>query len=91
MAGGERPVAEVLDVGSTEEAVRELAEDGKASPMGKAKVEALLRALEEGAGGARRRHEHRLADFLNGLVVSDPYFSWPASATTHDASRVTLG
>lgn len=92
MAGGERAVAEVLDVGGAEEAVRELAEDGESSPRGKAKAEALLRALEEGAAGARRRHEHRFADFLNGLVVSDPYFSSPASATTHDdASRVTLG
>uniref|UniRef100_M8CA29 Uncharacterized protein n=1 Tax=Aegilops tauschii TaxID=37682 RepID=M8CA29_AEGTA len=87
-----RSEKKVLDVGGAEEAVRELAEDGEASPRGKAKAEALLRALEEGAAGARRRHEHRFADFLNGLVVSDPYFSSPASATTHDdASRVTLG
>ena len=91
MAGGERAVAEVLAVGGAEEAVRELAEDGAASPRGKAKAGSLLRALEEGAAVARRQREHRFADFLDGLVESDPYFSSPASATTHDGSRVTLG
>ncbi|KAF8646779.1 hypothetical protein HU200_065575 [Digitaria exilis] len=80
VAGGERAVAEVIAVGGAEETVRELAEDSAASPRGKAKAEALLRALE---GAAVRRREHRLADFLNGLVQSDPYISSPASASTH--------
>ncbi|EAY77280.1 hypothetical protein OsI_05255 [Oryza sativa Indica Group] len=80
VAGGERAVAEVIAVGGAEDAVRELAEDATASARGKAKAESLLRALE--CGGARRR-EHRLADFLNGLVQSDPYISSPASASTH--------
>jgi hypothetical protein len=94
MAGGERAVAQVLAVGGAEEAVRELAEDGEASPRGKAKAGSLLRALEEGAAVVKRQREHRFADFLNGLVHSDPYFSSPspASATTHDdGSRLTLG
>ncbi|TVU01874.1 hypothetical protein EJB05_52640, partial [Eragrostis curvula] len=81
VAGGERAVDEVVAVGGAEDAVRELAEDVAASPRGKAKAEALLRALE-GAAAARRR-DHRLADFLNGLVQSDPYISSPASASTH--------
>uniref|UniRef100_A0A0D9VAF2 U-box domain-containing protein n=1 Tax=Leersia perrieri TaxID=77586 RepID=A0A0D9VAF2_9ORYZ len=80
VAGGERAVAEVIAVGGAEDAVRELAEDVTASARGKAKAEALLRALD--CGGARRR-EHRLVDFLNGLVQSDPYISSPASASTH--------
>ncbi|KAL6613791.1 hypothetical protein ACP70R_036061 [Stipagrostis hirtigluma subsp. patula] len=80
MAGGERAVAEVVAVGGAEDAVRELAEDEAASARGKAKAEALLRALE---GGGARRRDHRLADFLNGLVQSDPYISSPASASTH--------
>ncbi|KQK11617.1 uncharacterized protein LOC100825814 [Brachypodium distachyon] len=85
MAGGESAVEEVLAVGGAEEAVRELAEDQGASARGKAKAEALLRALEDGAAaGNRRRREHRFADFLDGLVLSDPYFSSPASAATHD-------
>ncbi|KAG2603390.1 hypothetical protein PVAP13_5KG768400 [Panicum virgatum] len=79
VAGGDPAVAEVLAVGGAEETVRELAEDSAATPRGKAKAEALLRALE----GAARRREHRLADFLNGLVQSDPYISSPASASTH--------
>ena len=58
-------MAEVLAVGDAEETVWELAEDSAASP----EAEALLRALE----GAARRHKHQLADFLNGLVQSDPY------------------
>ncbi|XP_051228344.1 U-box domain-containing protein 16 [Lolium perenne] len=94
MAGGERAAAQVLAVGGAEEAVRELAEDGEASPRGKAKAGSLLRALEEGAAVVKRQREHRFADFLNGLVHSDPYFSSPspASATAHDdGSRVTLG
>ncbi|KAL5228900.1 hypothetical protein ABZP36_017165 [Zizania latifolia] len=81
VAGGERAVAEVIAVGGAEDAVRELAEDGTASARGKAKAESLLRALECGAGA--RRREHRLVDFLNGLVQSDPYISSPASASTH--------
>ncbi|KAG8053906.1 hypothetical protein GUJ93_ZPchr0001g31845 [Zizania palustris] len=81
VAGGERAVAEVIAVGGAEDAVRELAEDGKASARGKAKAESLLRALECGAGA--RQREHRLVDFLNGLVQSDPYISSPASASTH--------
>ena len=75
VAGGELAVAEVLAVGGAEEAVRELADDSAASP----EAEALLRALE----GAARRREHRLADFLNGLVQSDPYIASPSSASTH--------
>jgi len=75
MVGGELAVAEVLAVGGAEETVRELAEDSAASP----EAEALLRALE----GAARRREHRLADFLNGLVQSDPYIASPSSAPTH--------
>ncbi|RCV29112.1 hypothetical protein SEVIR_5G464100v4 [Setaria viridis] len=82
VAGGDPAVEEVVAVGGAEETVRELAEDTTASPRGKAKAEALLRALE-GAGAAARRREHRLADFLNGLVQSDPYISSPASASTH--------
>ncbi|OEL34080.1 hypothetical protein BAE44_0004904 [Dichanthelium oligosanthes] len=82
VAGGDPAVAEVVAVGGAEETVRELAEDTAASPRGKAKAEALLRALE-GAGAAARRREHRLADFLNGMVQSDPYISSPASASTH--------
>ncbi|PUZ52938.1 hypothetical protein GQ55_5G013400 [Panicum hallii var. hallii] len=84
VAGGEPAVAEVLAVGGAEETVRELAEDSAASPRGKAKAEALLRALE----GAARKREHRLADFLNGLVQSDPYISSPASASAVDARLV---
>ncbi|XP_062187810.1 U-box domain-containing protein 4-like [Phragmites australis] len=80
VAGGEPAVTEVIAVGGAEDAVRELAEDAAASPRGKAKAEALLRALE---GAGARRPEHRLADFLNGLVQSDPYISSPASASTH--------
>ncbi|GJN16691.1 hypothetical protein PR202_gb03710 [Eleusine coracana subsp. coracana] len=84
VAGGERAVAEVVAVGGAEEAVREFAEEATVSPRGKAKAEALLRALEEGGAAARRRdNNHRLADFLNGLVLSDPYISSPASASTH--------
>ncbi|XP_062208121.1 protein spotted leaf 11-like [Phragmites australis] len=79
VAGGERAVTEVIAVGGAEDAVRELAEDSAASPRGKAKAEALLRALE---GTGARKREHRLADFLNGLVQSDPYISSPASAST---------
>ncbi|RLN25236.1 hypothetical protein C2845_PM07G35220 [Panicum miliaceum] len=82
VAGGEPAVAEVLAVGGAVETVQELAEDSAASPRGKAKAEALLKALE-GADHAARRREHRLADFLNGLVRSDPYISSPASASTH--------
>lgn len=82
VAGGEPAAAEVLAVGGAEDAVRELAEDAAASPRGKAKAEALLRALE-GAGLAARRRDHRLADFLNGMVQSDPYISSPSSASTH--------
>ncbi|CAD6228084.1 unnamed protein product [Miscanthus lutarioriparius] len=82
VAGGEAAAAEVVAVGGAEETVRELAEDSAASPRGKAKAEALLRALE-GAGPAARRREHRLSDFLDGLVQSDPYISSPASASTH--------
>lgn len=80
VACGERAVTEVIAVGSAEEALRELAEDSTASARGKAKAKELLRALE-GTGGKRR--DHRLADFLNGLVLSDPYISSPASASTH--------
>lgn len=82
VAGGEAAAAEVVAVGGAEETVRELAEDSAASPRGKAKAEALLRALE-GAGCAARRREHRLSDFLDGLVQSDPYISSAASASTH--------
>ncbi|OEL34092.1 hypothetical protein BAE44_0004889 [Dichanthelium oligosanthes] len=77
VAGGDPAVAQVVAVGGAEETVRELAEDTAASPRRKAKAEALLRALE-GAGPAARRREHRLADFLNGMVQSDPYISSPA-------------
>lgn len=80
VAGGEAAAADVVAVGGAEETVRELAEDSAASPRGKAKAEALLRALEDAAA---RRREHRLADFLDGLVQSDPYISSPASASTH--------
>lgn len=80
VAGGDRAVAEVVAVGGAEDAVRELAEDATTSPRGKAKAEALLQALE-GASAAKRR-DHRLVDFLNGLVLSDPYISSPASAST---------
>ena len=66
---------EVLAVGGAEETVRELAEDRAASP----EAEALLRALEDAA----RRREHRLADFLNGLVQSDPYIASLSSTSTH--------
>ncbi|EES04241.1 hypothetical protein BDA96_03G463400 [Sorghum bicolor] len=82
VAGGEAAAAEVVAVGGAEETVREFAEDSAATPRGKAKAEALLRALE-GAGPAARRREHRLSDFLDGLVQSDPYISSPASASTH--------
>jgi hypothetical protein len=82
VAGGGAAAEEVVAVGGAEETVRELAEDAAASPRGKAKAEALLRALE-GASAAERRREHRLADFLDGLVQSDPYISSPASASTH--------
>ncbi|KAL6853910.1 hypothetical protein ACP4OV_019939 [Aristida adscensionis] len=83
VAGGERAVGEVLAVGGAEDAVRELAEDEAASARGKAKAEALLRALDGGGGGGARRRDRRLSDFLNGLVPSDPYISSPASASTH--------
>ncbi|CAO2196191.1 unnamed protein product [Urochloa humidicola] len=82
VAGGDPAVAEVVDVGGAEETVRELAEGTTASPRGKAKAEALLRALEGAAAAATRRREHRLADYLNGIVQSDPYISSPASAST---------
>jgi hypothetical protein len=58
VAGGEPAVEEVVAVGGAEETVWELAEDIAASPRGKAKAEALLRALEGAAGAAERRREH---------------------------------
>ncbi|CAL4972081.1 unnamed protein product [Urochloa decumbens] len=82
VAGGDAAAAEVADVGGAEETVRELAEDITASPRGKAKAEALLRALEGAAAAAARRREHRFADFLNGIVQSDPYISSPSPAST---------
>jgi hypothetical protein len=78
VAGGDRAVAEVVAVGGAEDVVRDLAEDAAASARGKAKAEALLRALE----AAPKKREHRLADFLDGLVLSDPYISSPSSAST---------
>jgi hypothetical protein len=79
VAGGDRAAAEVVAVGGAEDVVRDLAEDATASPRGKAKAEALLRALE---AAPTKKWEHRLADFLDGLVLSDPYISSPASAST---------
>ncbi|CAL4945492.1 unnamed protein product [Urochloa decumbens] len=82
VAGGDAAAAEVANVGGAEETVRELAEDSTASPRGKAKAEALLRALEGAAAAAARKREHRFADFLNGIVQSDPYISSPSPAST---------
>jgi hypothetical protein len=79
VAGGDRAAAEVVAVGGAEDVVRDLAEDATASPRGKAKAEALLRALE---AAPTKKREHRLADFLDGLVLSDPYISSLASAST---------
>ncbi|XP_072961118.1 U-box domain-containing protein 16 [Typha angustifolia] len=77
MAGGNKAAGDVREVEGAEKVVKHLAEDQAASARGKAKAEALLRALD----GARMGRRHHRIDDLNGDDY-DAYSSSPSPSSS---------
>jgi hypothetical protein len=75
-AGGERAAGDLREVGGAEEMIREMARDDALSTRGKAKAEALVKALES----IKRASRH---DYWMGVSSDDEYgLSPPTSASS---------